>query len=240
MPFETAAETPPPSPPPPATTFDFLRPFTFAFDDPRWVPKILLGGVFVLAGVFIVGAFFVYGYIARLVRNVINGAQYPLPEWDDLGEYFNEGIKLFLVGLIYAVPVIVIVGLAVFPAILVGASGGDNETLRNLSGISASCVWCVMFPISLALAVWMPAALLAVVVTGQFSAAFQFKNIWNFLRNNVGNYLLAFVVWLVARFAAGFGVLLLCVGVVFTAFWAFCVAAYAFALVYRLSTVKLK
>src|SRR6266852_6394697 len=237
MPFETAA---PPSPPPPSSSFDFLRPFTFAFDDPRWVPKILLGGVFVLAGVFIVGAFFVYGYIARLVRNVINGVQYPLPEWDDLGEYFTEGIKLFLVGLIYALPVIVIVGLAVFPAIILGANGSDSETLRNLGTMTASCVWLVMFPISLALAVWMPAALLAVVVTGDFAAAFQFKNIWNFIRANIANYLLAFVVWLVARFAAGFGVVLLCVGVVFTAFWAFCVAAYAFAQAYRLATVKLR
>ena len=237
MPFETAA---PPSPPPSGPSFDFLRPFTFAFDDPRWVPKILLGGVFVLASAFLIGVFFVYGYLARLVRNVINGVQYPLPEWDDLGEYFTEGIKLFMVGLIYAIPVIIIVGLAVFPAIIVGANGGDNETLRNLSSFSASCVWCVMFPISLALAVWMPAALLAVVVTGDFAAAFQFKNIWNFIRANIGNYLLAFVVWLVARFAAGFGILLLCVGVVFTAFWALCVAAYAFAQAYRLATVKLQ
>jgi hypothetical protein len=33
---------------------------------------------------------------------------------------------------------------------------------------------------------------------------------------------------------------LLCVGIVFTIFWAFCVAAYAFAQVYRMSTVKLR
>src|SRR6266849_6118917 len=240
MPFETTAEPPPPAPPPLGAAFDFLRPFTYVFDDPRWIPKILLGGVFALAAIFLIGVFFIYGYLARLVRNVINGVQYPLPEWDDLGEYFSEGVKLFLVGLIYAIPVIVVVCLAVVSAIVLGANGSDNETLRNLGGMTASCVWCLMFPISLAMALWVPAALMAVVVTGEFSAAFEFANIWKFIRANIGNYLLAFVVWLVARFAAGFGFVLLCVGVVFTMFWAFCVAAYAFGQVYRMANVKLR
>jgi hypothetical protein len=234
------AEPPPPPPPASSTQFDFLRPFTFVFDDPRWVPKVLLGGVFTLASIFLVGIFFIYGYLARLVRNVINGVQYPLPEWDDLGEYFSEGVKLFVVALVYAIPVIVVVSIAVLPAAILGASGNENDTLRSLGGMTASCIWCLMFPVSVAMALWVPAALLAVVVTGEFSAAFQFANIWKYIRANIGNYLLAFVVWLVARFAAGFGFLLLCVGVVFTIFWAFCVAAYAFAQVYRMSTVKLR
>src|SRR5713226_7263081 len=109
------AEPPPPPPPASSTQFDFLRPFTFAFDDPRWVPKILLGGVFALAAIFLVGIFFIYGYLARLVRNAINGVQYPLPEWDDLGEYFTEGVKLFVVGLIYAIPVVLIACFAIIP-----------------------------------------------------------------------------------------------------------------------------
>jgi uncharacterized protein DUF4013 len=240
MPFETMQPAPPPQPPPPGAQFDFLRPFTYVFDDPRWIPKILLGGVFALASVFIVGIFFIYGYLAKLVRNVINGVQYPLPEWDDIGEYFSEGIKLFVVGLIYAIPLMIIVCVAVIPIAVLNAHGNESETLQQLGGITASCIWCLMFPISLAMALWLPAALLAVVVTGEVSAAFEFKKIWSYIRANLTNYLLAFVVWLVARFAAGFGVLLLCVGVVFTIFWAICVAGYAFAQVYRMSTVKFR
>jgi hypothetical protein len=239
MPFETEP-APPPQPPPPGAQFDFLRPFTYVFDDPRWVPKILLGGVFVLASIFLVGVFFIYGYLARLVRNVINGVQYPLPEWDDIGEYFSEGIKLFAVGLIYAIPIVLVVCIAVIPAAVLSANGNESETLHQLGGMTASCIWCLMFPLILAMALWLPAALLAVVVTGEFSAAFEFKKIWTYIRANIGNYLLAVVVWLVARFAAQFGVLLLCIGVVFTGFWAVCVAGYAFAQVYRMSTVKLR
>jgi len=236
--MSAAAIEPPPPPPPSEPSLDFLRPFTFAFDDPRWLPKILMGGLFALASIFLIGIFFIYGYMARLARNVIKGVQYPLPEWDDLGEYFTEGLKLFAVALVYAIPVILIAGIAIVPMIIINAGADNNEALRSFAGMSASCVWCVMFPISIALAVWMPAALLMVVVTGEFSAGFDFKRIWQFIRANVGNYILAFVVWLVARFAASFGFILLCVGVFFTAFWAFCVAAYAFGEVYRMSKVR--
>jgi len=236
--MSAAAIEPPPPPPPSEPSLDFLRPFTFAFDDPRWLPKILMGGLFALASIFLIGIFFIYGYMARLARNVIKGVQYPLPEWDDLGEYFTEGLKLFAVALVYAIPVILIAGIAIVPMIIINAGADDNEALRSFAGMSASCVWCVMFPISIALAVWMPAALLMAVVTGEFSAGFDFRRIWQFIRANVGNYILAFVVWLVARFAASFGFILLCVGVFFTAFWAFCVAAYAFGEVYRMSKVR--
>ncbi len=84
----------------------------------------------------------------------------------------------------------------------------------------------------------LPAAMLMVVVTGQFSAGFEFSRISGFIRANIGNYLLAIVVWLVARFAAGFGILLLCIGLIFTGFWALTVAAYAFGQTYRLSSVR--
>lgn len=232
-------EPPPPPPPtPPARpSFDFVRPLAFVFDDPRWMPKILLGGLFVLASVFIIGAFFLYGYLARLVRNVIDGQQHPLPEWDDLGDFFVEGFKLFAVGLVYVIPIALLVAVLIVPTAIL-SNIGDNDAMRNFGGAAASCVWCLIFPFGLALAAWLPAALLMVVTSGKFSAAFEFGHIARFIRANAGNYVLAIVVWLVARFAAGLGVLLLCVGVIFTYFWAFAVGAYAMGQVYRIAEVR--
>jgi hypothetical protein len=229
----------PPAPPPgsAAPSFDFLKPLTFVFDDPRWIQKVLIGGLFVIASFFIIGAFFLYGYCARLARNVIAGMQNPLPEWDDLGEYFGEGAKLFVVGLIYAIPLLAIFAFIFVPVMIMGGSA-DNETVKSMAGMSVTCVWCLVFPFALAMALWLPAAMLMVVVSGDFKAAFDFRHIFTFIRANIGNYILAFIVWLVARFAAGLGFILLCVGIVFTMFWAFTVAAYAFGQTYRLATVK--
>ena len=225
--------SPPPPPPRPAQTLDFARPFAFVFEDPEWLQKILLGGIFVLASIVLVGIFFIYGYFARLVRNVIAGAQYPLPAWDDLGEYFVEGLRLFAVILCYAIPIIVLAMFFVIPAIALQVT--DNQIFRDTGEVISSCVWCLMFPLSLAMSIWLPGALLMAVVDRRFSAAFEFARIWSFIRANAGNYALAFVARIVAGFAAQFGILLLCIGVVFTAFWAMLVGAYAFAQTYRLS-----
>jgi len=233
--------TPPPPPPPPATPprsgFDFVHCLSFVFEDPAWVRKVLLGGVFYLLGFVIIGWFFLFGYGARLARNVIAGSSHPLPEWDDLGEFFGEGLKLFLVCVLYALP-FVILGICVAVPMGMLTSLNRNQDMQNFAGGLMGCVWCLFFPIFLAVSLWVPAALLRVIVTGDFSAGFQFGAIWRFLKANAGNYLLAVVVHILAGFVAQFGVLLLCIGVIFTAFWSFCVSIYAFAESWRLAVVK--
>jgi len=229
---------PPPPAPPQGPTFDFGRPFTFVFEDPNWLTKILIGGLFYLAVFFLVGIFFILGYCARLTRNVIAGDPRPLPEWNDLGEYFSEGAVLFLVTFVYMIPIFALVGFFIVPAIIMAGLPHDSDVLRNLAGGVSSLVWCLTIPVSFALSLWLPGALLFTAVERRFSAGFEFARIWNFIRANVGNYLLAFVVYLVARFAGGFGVALCCIGVIFTAFWAFLVSTYAYAQAYRLATVR--
>ena len=186
-----------------------------------------------LASIFLVGIFFIMGYVARLVRNVIAGEQYPLPEWDDLGDYFTEGFKLFAVSLIWFIPVIIFAVVLGLPAIIMSAA--ENEGLRNVGGGMLGCAWCFLFPLGFAISFFLPAALLMVVTTRRFGAGFEFARIWAFIRANIGNYLLAIVVYLVARFIAGFGIALLCVGVLFTEFWGMVVTGFAFAQVWRLA-----
>lgn len=233
--------TPPPPPPPPqqpqGPAFDFVKPFAFVFEDPNWVRKVLVGGLFYLAAFVLVGLFFLAGYCARLIRNVVNGVQYPLPEWDDLGDYFSEGLKLAGVSIVYVLPIIIVMIIMGVPgAIMSGAS--SSEAMRNLGGGLMGCAWCMIFPISFALGLFMPAAMLRTIMTGRFGAAFEFGAIWAFIRANFTNYVLAILVHLVANMASQLGVLLLCVGIIFTAFWSMVVAAYAFGQTWRLAKVR--
>ena len=215
-----------------------MRPFAFVFEDPNWLGKILIGGLFYLAAFFLIGLFFILGYCARLTRNVIAGEPRPLPEWNDLGEYFSEGAMLFGVGFVYAIPLVAIFGFFFIPMIIMAGIPRENDIARELAGGAMSFVWCLTIPVSLAMSFWLPGALLFAVVDRRFGAAFEFGRIARFIRANIGNYLLAFVVMIVVRFVAGFGVILCCVGVIFTAFWAFLVSAYAYAQAYRLATVR--
>lgn len=209
-----------------------MKPFTFVFEDPRWIPKILLGGLFYLATIFIIGAFFILGYCARLARNVVAGMHHPLPEWDDLGEFFGEGLRLFAVICVFLGPLLFMGIVLMIPAMVV--ENLDNDILRNVGGAFAGCMWCLMVPVVLTVSLFLPAALMRTIVERRFSAAFEIGSIWQFVRANIGNYLLAFVVTLVARFLGGFGVFLLCIGMIFTGFWALVAGTYAYAQVWRL------
>ena len=221
--------------PPRENQFDFAKPFSFVFQDPQWVSKILIGGLFYLAGFLIVGWFFLLGYVARMTRNVITGAEHPLPEWEDLSEYFSEGLRLAAVGLTYVLPFI---GLAFVFLIPMGIlSNFDNGAGEMVGGCMAVIVSAIVVPLSLAMLVFMPASLLFAIVEQRYSAAFEFGRIWAFIKNNIGNYMLAVVVYLIARMI-GIGIFMLCIGVIFTAFWAILVTAYGFAQAYRLAVTK--
>ncbi|HEX7809267.1 MAG TPA: DUF4013 domain-containing protein [Thermoanaerobaculia bacterium] len=228
---------PPPVPPAPPRTsepsFDFAKPFTFVFDDPRWMPKILIGGLFYLAATFIVGWFFMMGYFAQMVRNVIRGDEHPLPEWENLATLFNEGLRLVGVVLCWVLPILLLVCAFIVPMIVFGAADSDEMNMFG-SGL-AGCMACLIVPLALAVTFFMPASLLFATVEQRFGAAFEFRRIWPFIKANIGNYLLAIVVYLIARMLGGFGVVLLCIGVIFTAFWAFLITGHAFAQVYRLA-----
>ncbi|MCU1244832.1 MAG: hypothetical protein JWN02_742 [Acidobacteria bacterium] len=230
------APPPPPPPPPPVQpqTFDFGRPFTFVFQDPRWVSKILIGGLFMLGIVILIGPLFAMGYCARLVRNVVAGQSRPLPEWDTLGDYFAEGFRIFLIGFIYTIPVIAVTGFFVVPAIVAGALANNHDALREVQGIMGGFASCLIAPLSLLISFWLPGALLFAIVEQRFGAAFDFDRIWAFIRDNLGNYLLAFVIYFISRFIAGLGLILCCIGIIFTIFWQMLITSYAYAETWRL------
>src|SRR5438874_112303 len=150
---DVSVVAPPPPPPPPRSSsgaFDFVQPFAFVFQDERWVQKVLIGGLFYIAAFLLIGVFFILGYCARLARNVIAGVARPLPEWDDLGTYFADGVKLVCAGLGYTLPLVVILAAVMIPAgVLTAISENRSDFAQFAGGTMMSCVWCLFIPISL-------------------------------------------------------------------------------------------
>lgn len=201
------------------------------FDDPRWVSKIVLGGVFTLLSTVVAGIPFLLGYMARMTRNIIAGDTRPLPEWNDLGEFFGEGLVLFAVVLIYTLPVSVLSILVSIPAAI--ADAVSEPALHDIVAGFVACASCVVWLLSLLIGSLLPAALMMVIVTRRFGAAFEFPRIARFLTGNLGNYVIALLIELIAYVLSFAGFALLCVGVIFTWFWAVLVATYAFAWTWR-------
>jgi hypothetical protein len=220
-----------PPPPPPSTPevrgFDLGRSFTFVFQDPRWLEKVVVGGLFYIASIFIIGWFFLLGYMARIVRHVVEGRDQELPEWNDLGSMFVDGLKLFLVGFLWYVPLILLIIPVIVAAIVLEQAGGGE-----VGGLVSGCMMMLIVPLALIITFVLPAALLRTAVYGTVEAGLKVGSVFGFVKANFVNFLLAFVVYLAASFIGQFGVIIFCFGVFFTAFWGMAVAAHAYGQVW--------
>jgi hypothetical protein len=230
--------------PAPTGSVDFGRSFTFVTEDPEWVKKILIGGAFALACALLVGVPFVLGYFSRTLRNVVEGAPRPMPEWDDLGGIFNEGLRLTGVYLIYMLGVFAVLavlgGIVVLPVVLLAGRGDDpSGALGVLGGLGIVAVYGFVMLASLALAVYLPAAFARAALRGTVGDGFAWREIFGFIRANLGNYLISLVIYLLASFLAQFGFILCCVGFFPAAFWSYMVLAVALGQTVRLSPVRI-
>ncbi len=223
--------TTPPLIAPSSPTIDLAKPFTFVFEDRKWLEKVLVGGLFYAAAFLLVGIFFIAGYLARLARNVVAGESAPLPEWNRLGEMFSEGLKIVLVAVLIFLPLICFGVLFALASALMD-SGGQAQ---NFAGCGITCVVLMFVPFVLLVTFFAPAAILNVMISGEIGDAFKLSLLQRQVRHNIGNYLLAFLIYFVGGFLSQFGIFIFCVGIVFTSFWALLISTYAFADAYRLA-----
>ncbi len=224
------------TPPVPASgSIDFGRGFSFVFQDPDWIKKVAIGGAFALLGSLLVGTFFVAGYALRVVQRTARDEPQPLPEWDDLGGIFADGLKVVGLNLAYGLVLALVlgcpVGLLLAIATRLGPEG--NGPAGAALAIVMIGLYGLFFLLGLALAVYLPAALVRMALLGRFGAGFELAQNLAFIRRNAVNYLLAIVLALAASLVSQFGLLLFCIGIFPAAFWSYCVGAWAMAEVAR-------
>jgi hypothetical protein len=222
----------------PREPFDFGRTFTFAGEDPEWIPKIAIGGAFALACVVLVGIPFVLGYFARTLRNVARGTSPALPAWDDLGGLFEEGLRLTAVYLAYSLGLVAVLGLPaallLLPVFLTAGAGKASDAVSALSALGILGLYALLMLGSLALAAYLPAALARTALGGRVSDGFDWRANIELIRTNLGHYALACVSYLLASFLAQLGILLCCVGIFPAVFWSYLVLAHGLGQTLRL------
>jgi hypothetical protein len=194
------------------------RAFTYPFEDPRWVAKFSIGVLFTLLSFILVGIPFIMGYMLEIIRNVAHGDERPLPEWENLGSYFIQGLGAVLVFIVYAIPYIVLTILA----IMGGERGGAPVLFGCLGPLYALVLWFIS-----------PAVMLRIAMTRDIAAALQVPEIFSFIQRNLGNYMLVFALYIVAGIIGSIGFFALCIGVLFTSFYSYLIDAYLLGLLQR-------
>jgi len=208
---------------------DIGKSFTFMFDDEDWITKILVGALFVLASMVLVGIPFLIGYTIALMRNVMAGMEKPLPAWDELGEKFKEGFILILIIIVWLVPVWIIMCLQ-WIVTLAFQSNYDAAGIISTVSICTSCLSGIW---GLVVALFTPAIYIRFTNNPEFKSGFEFAELWQFTKDNIGNVIIAILLGWVASIVAQFGVILCVIGWFATTFWAMVVQGHLYAQVWQ-------
>jgi len=90
--------------------------------------KVIILGILILTSFLIIPAFLAMGYVFRALKWSVAGVS-QLPEFDEWGEMFTDGLKIFVVELVYFIVPFLIIFLSIWASIsslvALGASG-DN------------------------------------------------------------------------------------------------------------------
>ena len=210
---------------------DIGKAFRFVFDDRDWVTKVAIGGVMSLLSPLLIGLFFLGGYSVDLIKNVMNDVDSPLPTWDNLGDKAIKGIKLTVIFLVWAIPIIAVSILSALFSIILGSNG------REVEGVAAAisiCFGCINLVYGILLALVSPAIYVRFAQTEQISSGFQFGEILAFTQRNLGDIIVALLISFVAGIVAAIAGTILClIGLLFTMFWASLVQTHLFGQIGR-------
>ena len=218
---------------------DIGKSFSYMMEDPNWIMKIVIGGIVSLIPIV---NFAAWGYMLTVMRNVAEGHPTPLPEWGEFGAHFMKGLYAFVGILVYFLPVIIIsCCVGILGAVAGGAAGSTSGsssdaggTVASIIGIVSLCLNCVVALYSLVAGVTLYAPLTRFAMSNnQLSIFWDIRGNLDLITKNVGNYVIALLIAIVASFIAGFGIILCVIGVFFTSFWALLVAANVFGQFWR-------
>lgn len=123
------------------------------------------------------------GYIYRIIKESTEGSDI-LPEFNDLGQMYIDGLKYFGVGLIYAIFMIIIISILIAIGSFIG-----NQAIMTLMIL-------ISILLALALVIFIiPATFNMINNDGNFGSAFDFEGIVAIIQNiGISQYIIWFIV----------------------------------------------
>jgi hypothetical protein len=172
---------------------------TYIFEDKRWLSKLLIGWLVSLVPIL---NFAFSGYMTETIRNVEVDQAEPLPEWDDFGKKFMLGLYIWVAGIVFALPVIILASITAIPLIF-ASNGNMSDTVGALLAGTGLIVGCLVIVYGLAVSLLMPALNINLARKQTFGSVFQIGEFWRIFRADTGAYLTAWIMTLV--FGIGIG-----------------------------------
>jgi len=191
--------------------------FAFAFRDPNWKMKFLIGSAITLPGfvIPILPWLLILGYGARVARKAAQCDQpagepsgdeassapvspATLPEWDQWEDLLMDGLRQFGVSFFITLPMtlVYLFGLSVYTISILGISASEGGSSQLLFGVFFAIALVIFIGCMVLGTVLMPltylvypAAATHVAVEKKFAALLSFSKWSGILRRNIGEYL---------------------------------------------------
>jgi hypothetical protein len=199
---------------------DIAKAFSFVFEDKDWVVKVLIAvGIFlggILLSILIIPAILAWlllgGYSLEITRRVIRGQSPALPAWEDWGKLIVDGLQVLLIGIVYALPIILFSLCFGIPVGVLSENSSDG-----LAAVLSSGLGCLNFLWGIVMSFLLPAALGIFADTGDLGAAFRFGDVFALVRDKFTTYLiLAIISWAVYTVGGILGIIVCGLGWLFT------------------------
>lgn len=197
---------------------DFVKALTFMTEDPKWKEKLAIGTGMALLAPLIIPAVILMGYCVRLLQNMREGQQFPLPEWDDWSGDLVRGFKLFVVTIVWVLPVFLVMLPAIIGGVMTDSDSGFVETLGIIILVGTMCM---SFIYAIFVTLMTPGFTIWFARDEEIRSGLQMTEIFEWTRNHVSEVLLFTIAYIVASFvismvAGTVGMLLCFVGLIVT------------------------
>ncbi len=208
---------------------DFGKAFTFVFEDPDWLKKIVIAALISL--IPLVGQIYILGYGLEVGRRVIRHDPRPLPDIE-FAESLALGFKSFVIGLVYSIPAIILT----LPITIVSAMTDPNSDMSSAGPVLVAISLCcggLLVIYGLLVWFWIPAAEGNFLATGAIGAAFRFNEVFALLKAAPGAYLLVLVGLFAGGIIAPLGTIACGIGVLVTSTYAVVLSGHLYGQAYN-------
>lgn len=212
----------------------FGNALSFPFKDPQWFKKLIIPGLLGMIPFF--GPLFPMGYSLSIARKMIENGTSALPVFD-FGREFKRGFMLLVVGLGYALPVILVffimsLGLVIY-GVLSSQSGNMDSSAFGILTMQ-SCFGILAAGYGLFIAFFTPAAIANLLANGErLGEAFRFGKIWGAILTALPSYLFLFLGAILINLLAASGSILCGIGLILTVPYAMAVYGHMLGQAYR-------
>jgi hypothetical protein len=213
---------------------EFGRSFSYQFNDPDWIKKIAL--VALISLIPLVGQFFVLGWGLEITRRVLSREAELLPEID-FGRFLGKGFQAFLVGLVYAIPLLIfyipIVATPFIGAMADSGNGNGSGIASTIAMIFGLCCGGLMFIYGIAMAFIIPAALGRLADRGTVGAALKFGDVIGLVRAAPVAYLIVALGTMIGGFISSLGMIACGIGILVTTVYSITISSHLMGQAYR-------